>query len=83
MGQISEQLFRLNDTQLAAIVTACRPLRPNERRRFIEGLATRLVGQGTVGDGTLYKAIREIQRQHFDPPPGCGLGGLTIPLHPG
>ena len=68
MSQIGEQLFRLSDPQLSSIVEACRPLRPDDRRFFLEELAGKLAGQGTIGDGSLHLAICEIQRRHFDPP---------------
>jgi hypothetical protein len=68
MSQIGQQLFRLEESQLAAIVEACRPLRPAERRIFVEELAGKLAGQGVIGDGSLHLAIRDIQRRHFDPP---------------
>jgi hypothetical protein len=57
-------MMQLDDTQLAAIVAACRPLRPNARCCFLEQLATRLVGPGTIDDSTLHAAIHEVQRQY-------------------
>jgi hypothetical protein len=46
-------------------------------RRFLQALAEALQGQHEVGDGLLYRTIREIQRRHFDPPQ------LDHPLRPG
>jgi hypothetical protein len=35
---------------------------------FLLDLATALQGQENLGDGTVFRLIREVQRRHFDPP---------------
>jgi hypothetical protein len=49
---------------------AAQPLRPEDRDGFLVALAERLKGCGEIGDGAVYRAIAEVQRQHFDPPVG-------------
>ena len=60
--------LKLTDLQLDAGIRAAQPLTPPKRNEFLRELATALAGQHEVGDGQLFRAIREIQRRHFDPP---------------
>jgi hypothetical protein len=57
----------LTDSQLSAITAAAQPLAPADRARFLESVAELLQGR-EIGDGALYLAISEAQRQYFDPP---------------
>ena len=59
--------IKLSDDELAAIMTACQPLRPASRDGFVPAVAAALQGR-EVGPGTVHRAIVEAQRQHFDPP---------------
>jgi hypothetical protein len=58
----------LTDAQLDAVFRACAPLQPDARTAFLLDLAAALQGQGNLGDGTVFRLIREVQRRHFDPP---------------
>lgn len=61
-----------SDEQLDAITRAAQPLAPADRQRFFEAVSAALQGR-EIGDGTVYLAIREAQRQFFAPPrPGGG-----------
>jgi hypothetical protein len=62
----------LTDDQLSAVWTACQPLAPDQRVGFLEALAAELRGLDDIGDGQLFRAIRAVQRKHFDPPQGVG-----------
>jgi hypothetical protein len=57
----------LTDAQLDAVISACRPLSLAGRDAFLLDLAALLQGQ-ELGDGTVFRLIREVQRKHFDPP---------------
>jgi hypothetical protein len=58
----------LSDEQLSAVFDAARPLPRASREAFLLDLATALQGQENLGDGTVFRLIREVQRWHFDPP---------------
>jgi hypothetical protein len=58
----------LSDSELAAIMDACRPLQPRDRDRFLRDIATELATLPMLGEGAIHRAIVVIQRRHFDPP---------------
>ena len=60
--------IRLSDSQLDAVFDAARPLAVASRDAFLLDLATALQGQDNLGDGTIFRLIREVQRRHWDPP---------------
>jgi hypothetical protein len=57
----------LTDQQLDAVMAAAKPLQPADRGPFLEAVAAALQGR-EIGDGTVYLAISEAQRKHWDPP---------------
>jgi hypothetical protein len=58
----------LTDAQLDAVFAAARPLPRASRDAFLLDLATALAGIVDPGDGDVARAIRAVQRRHFDPP---------------
>jgi hypothetical protein len=58
----------LSDSQITAIWSASRPMQPQEREAFLGALGAVFQGRDSVGDGELYRAIRELQRTHFRAP---------------
>jgi hypothetical protein len=60
--------LRLSDDQLDAIMRACQPLGPHARDLFLQEIADKLAVAGELGDGAVFRAIRETQKRHFDPP---------------
>ena len=67
--------IHLSDSQLEQILRAAAPLAPNDRSAFLADVAAALRDQA-LGDGTVFRVIREIQERYFRPPeltPG-GLG---------
>ncbi|OLB72067.1 MAG: hypothetical protein AUI16_21535 [Alphaproteobacteria bacterium 13_2_20CM_2_64_7] len=59
--------LHLTDEQLAALMRACEPLRPDARAGFLEAVAAALKGR-EIGDGSVGRAIAAAQRQFFDAP---------------
>ncbi len=60
--------IRLTDSQLDAVFEAARPLPRASRDAFLLDLAAVLAGIADPGDGDVARAIRAVQRKHFDPP---------------
>jgi hypothetical protein len=60
-------MVNFSDEQLAAIQSAAAPLSPADRSRFLEVIAVRLNGKD-LGDGVVYHAIRDTQREFLKPP---------------
>ncbi len=60
--------LRLTDSQITAIFAAARPLAVRDRDAFLLDLAAALHGIVDPGDGDVARAIRAVQRKHFDPP---------------
>jgi hypothetical protein len=65
-----EKPIALSDTGMTQIMAACRPLSPIDRARFLQLLAERLNGKREVGDGEVYRLVRELQRELL--PTRCG-----------
>jgi hypothetical protein len=61
-------LLSLSDHQLEIVMLHASPLQPHVRSQFLEAVAGRLAGFGEVGDGTVSRACRDLQRAYFDPP---------------
>jgi hypothetical protein len=57
--------IRLSDSQLTAVA---RPLAVASRDAFLLDLAAALQRIADPGDGDVARAIRTVQRKHFDPP---------------
>jgi hypothetical protein len=60
--------LRLTDSQITSIFAAARPLAVHERDPFLQEVAAALQGIVDPGDGDVARAIRIVQRRHFDPP---------------
>jgi hypothetical protein len=67
----------LSDQQLDAVYAACRPLAPEVRDEFLRRLANALDG-GPVGDGQLWRTIKALQRELFQPPDLTKHAGRTV-----
>jgi len=65
-----------SDDQLTQIFRAAAPLTPDQRLAFLEDLTRELQANhgGSLGDGLVYRTVREVQRRHFDPPSIDGVG---------
>jgi hypothetical protein len=58
----------LTDSQLTAVFEAARPLPRASRDAFLLDVAAALQSLLDPGDGDVARAIRAVQRKHFDPP---------------
>jgi hypothetical protein len=56
-----------SDTQIDALMRAAGPLLPGDRASFLEEIATKLSGQ-VLGDGLIFRVIRETQGAFLNPP---------------
>jgi hypothetical protein len=59
--------IRFTGAQLDAIIAAARPLAVASRDAFLLDLTAALQGIKDPGDGDVARAIRAVQRKHFDP----------------
>ena len=62
------QPLGLSDSQYDAVVRACEPLLPQDRDGFLRALAAALRDEPVIGDGTLHRAVRALQREFWRPP---------------
>jgi hypothetical protein len=69
------QPLKLSDAELDAVLAAARPLAPDRRDAFMQAVADALSSLGELGPGAVYRAIRDTQREFFDPP---DFGGSPI-----
>jgi hypothetical protein len=58
----------LSDEQLDAVMRACAPLQPHERSELLAKLADHLRAVPDVGDGELFRLLRELVHQTWRPP---------------
>ena len=69
--------IHLSNSQFEQILRAAAPLSPEDRSPFLADVAAALRGQ-ELGDGAVFRVIREMQERYFRPPeftPGCGKYG--------
>ena len=66
--------IHLSDSQLEQIMRAAALLAPNDRSSFFTDVAAALHGQA-LGDGAVFRIIREIQGRYFHPPEFTPGGG--------
>jgi hypothetical protein len=76
-------LLSLSDSQITAVMAAAKVLAPPDRSAFLEllaqELATQRVNGAELGDGAVYRVVRELQRRFWDPPhPGTYGGWVRI-----
>jgi len=58
----------LTDSELTAVMDACRPLAPHARDRFLRQVAEAIVALPERGDGSVARAIRSVWRENYDVP---------------
>ena len=61
--------MNLSEPQTIAIIHAAKPLQPAERAGMLAALEILLADRKEVGDGELFRALRELQHKYYRPPP--------------
>ena len=61
-------MFKLSSDQIEAVLHAARPLPPASHAAFLEDVSSALTDLGDLGDGVIYRVIRDVQKRYFDPP---------------
>jgi hypothetical protein len=72
-------ILHLSDDQLDQVFRAARPLAVHDRDAFLQAVADGLRGK-TIGDGEVFRAVREAQRLFYDAPQldrSSGIGKYT------
>ena len=59
---------RLSDTQQAAVLRAVTPLERYQRDAFVTALSLLLKDKNEIGDGELFRILRDLQHEHYDFP---------------
>jgi len=62
------QPISLTDSELEAVMNACRPLQPRDRDRFLRAVAQAIAELPEIGPGSVHRAIASVWRQHYAPP---------------
>ncbi len=58
----------LSDAQFLMVCQAAEPMLPCDRDAFLRALANVLGSETEIGDGTVARAIRSLQREFWQPP---------------
>jgi hypothetical protein len=64
----------LSDSQITAIMAACRPLSTDDRDAFLQHVAAALAREREIGDGVVARVVREAFKQRWRPPELDGRG---------
>ena len=57
---------RLTDRQQSAVLRTANPLERYQREAFMTALSLLLNNRSEIGDGELFRILRELQREHYD-----------------
>lgn len=60
--------IKLSDEELDAVMRAAAPLDRDQRDPFLQAVAAELARCKLVGDGTVFRVCREVQRKFYRPP---------------
>ena len=72
----------LSDAAMSAVLQACQPLAPHDRNAFVNALANFLRSEPQpLGDGSVYRAVRALQREFFAPPKVTNAGNTGQTNH--
>ena len=77
MGQVSAKLV-LSDRQQKAVLDATFALDELQRHAFLGSLTLLLADRTEIGDGELFRILRELQRAHFHFPIATHAVGRRI-----
>jgi len=65
--------LHLTDAQQSLVLNVTRPLDRLQRAAFMVGLRNHIGDRSEVGDGELFRALRELQRAYYRYPRGTSL----------
>jgi hypothetical protein len=65
--------LKLTDSQQWQVIRATNPLDMLQRDAFLAALLQQFADRTEIGDGELFRTLRELQRQHFRPPSATHL----------
>jgi hypothetical protein len=60
--------IKLSDAAMDAIMSAAQPIDHGRRSAFLEAVAHELARHDIIGDGLIFRVVREQQRRFFRPP---------------
>ena len=60
--------LKLTDSQQWQVIRATNPLDMLQRDAFLVALLQQFAGRTEIGDGELFRTLRDLQREHFRPP---------------
>jgi hypothetical protein len=58
----------LTDDKMLAIQRHAKPLQPQDRSTYVQCVAELLTGYAEIGDGLVFRAARQAQREYFHAP---------------
>jgi hypothetical protein len=58
----------LTEHQQSLVLNAVRPLDRPQREALLDGLTHRIGDRSEIGDGELFRLLRDLQREHFQYP---------------
>jgi hypothetical protein len=67
----------LSEAQQIAVLNAARPLGPGQTDAFVADLVSLYAGKPSIGDGEVYRSLRQLQREYFRPPDTGESHGAT------
>ena len=60
--------LKLTDSQQWQVIRATNPLDMLQRDAFLAALLQQFADRTEIGDGELFRTLRDLQREHFRPP---------------
>jgi hypothetical protein len=62
-------MISLTNAQMTAISNVARPMQPTERMAFMAAVLEELIyRRDEIGDGSLGRLLKDLQKKHFTPP---------------
>ncbi len=68
-------MISLSDDELAAVMSAARPIPPRDRDQFLRDVAAELSRHLEIGPGIIARVTAAAQKRYLNPPSLQGIGG--------
>jgi hypothetical protein len=68
-------MISLDDSELAAIMEAAKPIPVRDRDQFLQAVASELSKYPEIGVGVIHRVTARLQRAHMNPPSLRGASG--------